>query len=148
MVLWDHQRWEHFFLPQLFFSFHEILYIFQIVTKNVRFLLNLPTQVQALVGIIGFCISFVLMIPEIVMWSKTCCHCGTKKVWKRSAKSFWLNVTCVRFNCDLNETPNFQLSFIHLFLFPVCKSGKIKTVNFHKNHYLLKMWNESGKKRA
>jgi hypothetical protein len=46
---------------------------FQVVVQKVRFLLNLPNNIQNLVAMIGLAVGLLLLIPEIVFWAKSCC---------------------------------------------------------------------------
>ena len=43
------------------------------IVKKIRFLLNLPNNIQNLVALIGLAIGLLMLIPEIIFWSKSCC---------------------------------------------------------------------------
>ena len=45
----------------------------QFVVQKIRFLLNLPNNIQNLVAMVGLAIGLLLLIPELVFWAKSCC---------------------------------------------------------------------------
>ena len=54
-------------------------FIFQVIAQNMRLLLNLPSNVQNLVAMVGLLLGLIMLIPEIAFWIKTCCAKSSSK---------------------------------------------------------------------